>query len=217
MDIYGIVLTKQHLKTMQTLKNKFYKISAGLLIAVMVISVAAIITPQNAFADTLDEDAKSACKVYGDTGARKDANHFSTCVKGYKDRIAGKTKKQACEAGFSSGPSASKSACELGFDAAENRDCDQKNPTSAELDQCLRSNPLVKDIKQVVNFLSAGAGIIITGSIIWAGIKYIMAGNNANEISAAKQRILNSLIALLVFILIYAFLQWLLPGGVLFL
>jgi hypothetical protein len=94
--------------------------------------------------------------------------------------------------------------------------CDKKNPTSTSLNRCLNENPIVKDLRIVVRVLSAGTGVIIVGSIIWAGVKYVWAGNNPNEISAAKDRIQNSIIALLAFFFIFAFLEWLIPGGLLF-
>lgn len=94
--------------------------------------------------------------------------------------------------------------------------CNQKSPTDTDLEKCLKGNPIINDLKTVVNILSAGVGVVIVGAIIVGGIQYVMAGNNPNAVSAAKQRIANALIALFAFIFIYAFLNWLLPGGVLF-
>jgi hypothetical protein len=67
----------------------------------------------------------------------------------------------------------------------------------------------------VVNFLSAGVGLVVVGSIIVGGIQYAVAGNNANTVSAAKKRIQDTIIALIAFFFIYAFLNWLIPGGLL--
>jgi hypothetical protein len=78
----------------------------------------------------------------------------------------------------------------------------------------LQSNPIVQDINLVVNFLSALVGVVIVGSIIWGGIQYMSAGDNPQAVSSAKHRIVNALIALLAYLLTYAFLQWLIPGGV---
>jgi hypothetical protein len=94
--------------------------------------------------------------------------------------------------------------------------CDKKTPTSATLKNCLKINPIIKDINVLVNFLSAAAGIVIVGSIIVGGIQYSAAGNNPNAVSAAKKRITDALIALLAFFFIFGFLQWLIPGGLLF-
>jgi len=84
----------------------------------------------------------------------------------------------------------------------------------SKVDDCLNDNPINKRINQVVNFLAAGVGIVVTGVIILGGIQYIMSGDNANAVAAARQRIMNGLIALAAFLFLYAFIQWLVPGGV---
>jgi hypothetical protein len=52
------------------------------------------------------------------------------------------------------------------------------------------------------------------GAIIVGGIQYMTAGDNAQAVGAAKQRIINALIALFAYLLAFGFLQWLVPGGV---
>lgn len=76
------------------------------------------------------------------------------------------------------------------------------------------TNPIFKDINVIVAFLSAGVGVVVVGTIILGGIQYTMAGDNPQAITAAKQRIINGLVALLAFLLTFAFLQWIIPGGV---
>lgn len=78
----------------------------------------------------------------------------------------------------------------------------------------LKTNPIVNDINLVINFLGALAGVVIVGAIIVGGIQYMTAGDNAQAVSAAKQRIINALIALFAYLLTFGFLQWLVPGGV---
>jgi len=75
-------------------------------------------------------------------------------------------------------------------------------------------NPIVNDLQTVVNFLSAGVGIVVVGVIIVGGIQYITAGDNPQALTNAKQRIVNGLIAFMAFLLTFAFLNWLVPGGV---
>jgi hypothetical protein len=87
-------------------------------------------------------------------------------------------------------------------------------PDPDKIQKCVTQTPLVHDIQIFVNFLSAGVGIIVTGVILVGGIQYILAGGNATALQAARQRIINGLIALFSFLFIYAFLQWLIPGGV---
>ena len=78
----------------------------------------------------------------------------------------------------------------------------------------LKSNPIVEDINMIINFLAAGVGIVVVAVIIIGGIQYMTAGDNPQTVAAAKQRIMNGLIALLAFIFSFALLQWLVPGGV---
>jgi hypothetical protein len=78
----------------------------------------------------------------------------------------------------------------------------------------LKTNPIVNDINLVINFLGALAGVVIVGAIIVGGIRYMTAGDNAQAVGAAKQRIINALIALFAYLLAFGFLQWLVPGGV---
>jgi uncharacterized membrane protein YraQ (UPF0718 family) len=80
--------------------------------------------------------------------------------------------------------------------------------------QCLKDNPIVKDLNTIVGFLSGLVGVVVVGVIILGGIQYALAGDKAEAVSAAKQRIVNGLIALVAFFFIFAFLQWLIPGGI---
>lgn len=65
-----------------------------------------------------------------------------------------------------------------------------------------------------INALSALAGVVIVASIVVAGIQYSSSGDDPAKIQAAKHRIANALFALFVLIFFYAFLQWVVPGGV---
>lgn len=66
-----------------------------------------------------------------------------------------------------------------------------------------------------INFLSAVAGMAIVASITIAGYQYMTARDNSGQIEAAKKRIMWAMIALGLFIFMYAFLNFLVPGGLL--
>ena len=83
-------------------------------------------------------------------------------------------------------------------------------PTPQELE----TNPIVRDIQMFVDFLAAGVGIVVVGVIIVGGIQYMTSGDNPTALTAAKQRITNGLIALVAFLFTFAFLEWLIPGGI---
>lgn len=95
---------------------------------------------------------------------------------------------------------------------AATADC--QDSSQAGLQQCLKTNPIVTRLNDIVAFLSAGIGIVIVGVIILGGIQYSAAGDNAEAVTKAKKRITDGLLALLGFLLIFAFLQWIVPGGV---
>ena len=69
-------------------------------------------------------------------------------------------------------------------------------------------------IEPITNFLAAGVGIIVVIMVVVGGIQYSTSAGNPQAAQAAKGRIINALIALVVFAFMYALLQWLIPGGI---
>jgi hypothetical protein len=113
--------------------------------------------------------------------------------------------------GACGGPSGNTASATPTSTAQAQTDCNDSS--DAGVQKCLKNNQIVKDLNFVVNFLAAGVGIVVIGTIIVGGVQYTLAGDNSTATSAAKQRITNGLIALAVFIFSFAFLQWLIPGG----
>lgn len=73
---------------------------------------------------------------------------------------------------------------------------------------------ITRRITQLINMLSAMVGIVVVGMIIWGGIQYTAAKDDPQALSAAKGKIRNAIIALLMYFFMYSFLQWLVPGGI---
>jgi hypothetical protein len=73
---------------------------------------------------------------------------------------------------------------------------------------------ITDNIQKLINILSIGIGVIITIVIIFAGFQYMTARDNPQAVQGAKSKILNAIIALVAYIFLYAFLQWVVPGGV---
>lgn len=73
---------------------------------------------------------------------------------------------------------------------------------------------IIRYLIDIINVLSGLVGIIVIIMIIIGGIQYTSAGDNPEKIQAAKGKIANALVALLVFIFMFAFLQWVVPGGI---
>ena len=71
-----------------------------------------------------------------------------------------------------------------------------------------------KYINPAVQLLSALVGVAVVSSIIYGGIEYIMSEGDPQKSAAGKEHITNGLIGLAAFILLYSFLQFIIPGGV---
>jgi hypothetical protein len=96
-----------------------------------------------------------------------------------------------------------------------------KHPSAVARDCTVPYKQLNKDNCKIIgyiiigtNALSAIAGVVIASSIVAAGIQYSSAGSNPQKVAAARQRIINSVLALFIFAFGYAVVQWLVPGGV---
>lgn len=93
-----------------------------------------------------------------------------------------------------------------------NVDCEVENanePVTAE--NC----EIIRYLVNGINILSAVAGMAIIGSIMIAGYQYMTARDNSGQVEAAKKRIIWAMAALGLFLFMYAFLNFVVPGGVL--
>lgn len=94
--------------------------------------------------------------------------------------------------------------------SSDNRVC---CPTSAANDgnSCL----FAKYINPLIALLSVCVGLAVVGAIIYGGIEYIMSAGDPQKAASGKKHIVNALIALVAYALLYAFLQFMVPGGIL--
>jgi hypothetical protein len=69
-------------------------------------------------------------------------------------------------------------------------------------------------VNPLIDFLSALVGVAVVVSIIIGGIQYSSSGGDPSKVSAAKNRIRNSLIALVVFLFLFGLINFLVPGGI---
>jgi hypothetical protein len=75
------------------------------------------------------------------------------------------------------------------------------------------NNPIFIALLTLFNFLAVGVGIVVTGGIIFGAIQYITANGNASQTQQGVTVITNSVIGLILFIFMYALLNFLVPGG----
>ncbi len=70
-------------------------------------------------------------------------------------------------------------------------------------------------ISAAIKVLSALIGIVVTGMIIVAGIRYSAAGSEPAGVEKAKKMMGTAILTLVAYGLLFAVAQWLLPGGIL--
>jgi hypothetical protein len=81
---------------------------------------------------------------------------------------------------------------------------------SNELDK----NPIYIVLLYLVNTLSAGIGVVIAGSIIWQSVQYASANGQPDKAKNARNGIVNAVIGLILFLTMFAILNFIIPGGI---
>lgn len=77
----------------------------------------------------------------------------------------------------------------------------------------LENNGIYGILLIVINILSAGIGIAAVGGVVYAAVLYSSAGANADNVKKAKGMFVNIGIGIVAYILMYSFLNYLIPGG----
>jgi len=65
----------------------------------------------------------------------------------------------------------------------------------------------------VINILTAGIGVAAVGGIVYGSILYTSAGGDAANVKKAKDIIVNVVIGLVAYAVMYSFLNYIIPGG----
>ncbi len=66
----------------------------------------------------------------------------------------------------------------------------------------------------ILNVLLVGIGILGVLGIVISGIQYLTAADNEQQMATAKKRIVEVVIGLAIYAVMYVALQWLIPGGI---
>lgn len=77
-----------------------------------------------------------------------------------------------------------------------------------------RNNGLWQLLLIVVNILTAGIGIVAVGGIVYGSVLYTTAGDKADQVKQAVDIIVNVVIGLVLFALMWSLLNFIVPGGV---
>ena len=96
--------------------------------------------------------------------------------------------------------------------------CCNDTPTSIDF-KCptpTKENPelsITQVIVMVINFLAIGVGIAVVGGIVWGSLWYTTANGNAGQAQQGISIIVNSVIGLVLFLFMWALINFLVPGG----
>ncbi len=74
---------------------------------------------------------------------------------------------------------------------------------------------IVEYLKQFLFVLNLAVGGIITLVLILAGVQYILSAGDSSRVKAAKTRITQAITALVLYMFMFAILNFLIPGGIL--
>ena len=66
----------------------------------------------------------------------------------------------------------------------------------------------------VLNLMTGLVGLAAVGGIVYASILYTTAQDNSGQVTKAKETIFNVVLGIVLFALMYSFLQFIIPGGV---
>jgi hypothetical protein len=88
---------------------------------------------------------------------------------------------------------------------------------AATVKVCTSNNPCTTFINKYISpfilLLTALVGVLAVVSIIVAGIQYSMSADDPGAVSKAKNRIFQTVIGLFAYFFLFAFLNFLIPGG----
>jgi hypothetical protein len=113
---------------------------------------------------------------------------------------------QDCNATIFANPEAVPLSNDLGPDEAVDQ-C-QSDPSQCDL---ITNNG--DGLNAIIQLLSLAAGVIIVIFVVIGGIQYSTSRDNPQATAAAKGRIVNAIVAAVMFLLLYSFLEWIVPGG----
>lgn len=143
----------------------------------------------------MDKAYQKICAVHGSGGTKKlsdECNDYKNYKKGSFKPATGDD-KTICQSDKKSciDPAANPNA------KCDNDDCDF----------------VKKFINPSINVLTLSFGILAIISIIIGGINYATSEGDPQKTARAKNRIFNTIIAIVAYMFLYAFLQFLVPGG----
>lgn len=187
----------------------------------IVLALAFLVTPllSTSAPATVHADPVPSCNA--DSGAvlvpeQGDNPAYCKCPAG-QYLITGNDNKCSgqCPDGNTSGRDANGNAyCNAPLPADSSSDSSTDKATqSGNCSDISKCDLITNYVQPFINFLAAFVGLAVVITIIIAGIQYGGSAGDAQKVTAAKNRIRNAVVALLMFLFLYALLNFLIPGG----
>lgn len=88
------------------------------------------------------------------------------------------------------------------------------DPSSEPRSTAKADDIYTKILNPAILALSAAVVLAVVGSIVVAGVQYSTANGNSSAVASAKNRIVISILVLILYTFGFAILQWLIPGGI---
>ena len=100
---------------------------------------------------------------------------------------------------------------------AVNNSTDSSNDSGGNPDYAILNpgdeNGISYLLKLAVRILTGLVAVAAVASIIYAGVQYASAGDDSGKVKAAKDRITQTVIGIILYMLMYVILEFLIPGG----
>src|SRR5688572_24071525 len=77
-----------------------------------------------------------------------------------------------------------------------------------------KDNPIFIYMRNIIKFIGAGVGMVLVLLVIVGGIRFTTAQGNPQAVQSAVKMIVSAVIGLIMFVLLFAIINYLLPGGV---
>ena len=77
-----------------------------------------------------------------------------------------------------------------------------------------KGNSIIDLAFALIRFLSIGVGIVMVASLVFAGVQYTASAGNPQATAKALGRISSTAMAFVIYLLIFAILNWLIPAGI---
>jgi len=153
-----------------------------------------------------NQDPDQLCQSQGHGLSQQSVNNIADGVQTVADAAdnAAKGAQAAADAAIAAARNANAKTCGEG---------DQAVKITIDVGCRGVGNPIVDMLYAFVRFLSLGVGVVLVASTIVAGIQYTASSGDPTALSKSKARIASNLGALVLFLLTYAILNWLIPGG----